>query len=335
MRQIRTLLKHYGLLAPLLIAVCVIGLLAYVASSLGVNPPLPGLMSVTDESITMAPPPTRDGLSIPALNPTLVPLVDRNQSEVALAFNVSPPPIGAYLPRAGNVNFQFPPPTLTAFAQQVSAALTAPAPPLPYVTSPPLLPTIPPVVTASPTATPSPTPTWTPTITPLPDDVKPLLLTVTAFSKPTLDPVVLTAAALPTDNPPATVSFRPGECAPSGLPVAGILTQRYSDKHSGIDLATPIGTPVISTQSGQVTWAAWNPTGYGRLVIIQNGPFITYYAHLSSFNVSRGDLIGKGSVIAFSGSSGNSSGPHVHYETRLNDIPVDPLSFSVRGYPTC
>ncbi|MEO1645530.1 MAG: M23 family metallopeptidase, partial [Chloroflexota bacterium] len=48
-----------------------------------------------------------------------------------------------------------------------------------------------------------------------------------------------------------------------------------------------------------------------------------------------GDFVGQGSIIAWSGSTGNSTGPHVHYETRLNDIPLDPLSFSSRGYPSC
>src|SRR5262249_47853807 len=102
-----------------------------------------------------------------------------------------------------------------------------------------------------------------------------------------------------------------------------------------IDIGVPLGTPVLATQSGQVTFADWSPVGYGNLVIIQNGNFITYYAHNTSFNVIIGQTVRKGSVIAFSGSTGNSSGPHVHYETRIDDVPVDPLTFESRGYPSC
>ncbi|MEL7235367.1 MAG: M23 family metallopeptidase, partial [Chloroflexota bacterium] len=70
-------------------------------------------------------------------------------------------------------------------------------------------------------------------------------------------------------------------------------------------------------------------------VILQSGAFITYYAHNTSFNVEPGQAVGKGSIIAWSGNTGNSTGPHVHYETRLNDIPVDPLTFDNRGYYSC
>lgn len=126
-----------------------------------------------------------------------------------------------------------------------------------------------------------------------------------------------------------------GGCAPAGLPVSGILTQRFHQYHSGIDLGLPSGTPVQATHSGTVTFAGWSEIGYGYLVIVQSGAFITYYAHLTSFNVSSGQSVGRFSVIGWSGSTGNSTGPHVHYETRINDAPVDPLSFEQRGYGTC
>src|SRR5262249_35497002 len=124
-------------------------------------------------------------------------------------------------------------------------------------------------------------------------------------------------------------------CAPAGLPVDGILTQRFHAGHSGVDLGVPLGTPVLATMSAQVTFADWSTIGYGYLVILQNGPYITYYAHNTSFNVSVGQFVGKGSIVSWSGSTGNSTGPHVHYETRINDVPVDPLTFESRGYPTC
>lgn len=124
-------------------------------------------------------------------------------------------------------------------------------------------------------------------------------------------------------------------CGPAGLPIAGILTQRFHNWHSGIDLGTPSGTPVQATHSGTVIFAGWSTIGYGYVVIVQSSSFITYYAHLTSFNVSAGQSVGRLSVVGWSGSTGNSTGPHVHYETRINDVPVDPLSFESRGYGTC
>lgn len=124
-------------------------------------------------------------------------------------------------------------------------------------------------------------------------------------------------------------------CAPAGLPVSGVLTQRFHAYHSGIDIGVPLGTPVYATHSGEVIFAGWSTYGYGYLVILQNGSFITYYAHLSNFNVQGGDQVGAGSLIAWSGSTGNSTGPHVHYETRIDDVPVDPLTFEDRGFGTC
>lgn len=125
------------------------------------------------------------------------------------------------------------------------------------------------------------------------------------------------------------------DCAPAGRPADGILTQRYHRYHLAIDIGVPTGTPVLATHSGQVVFSDWNSIGYGYLVILQSGAFITYYAHNSSLVVDAGDTVSKGDLIAYSGSTGNSSGPHIHYETRINDIPVDPLTFGNRGYGTC
>jgi murein DD-endopeptidase MepM/ murein hydrolase activator NlpD len=125
------------------------------------------------------------------------------------------------------------------------------------------------------------------------------------------------------------------DCAPEGYPIDGILTQRFHDGHPGIDLAAPQGMPVYATQSGEVIFAGWSEIGYGNLVAIKSGRFITYYGHNAGFNVQEGDKISRGMVIAYVGSTGNSSGPHVHYETRMDDVPVDPLTFQWRGHPVC
>ncbi|MEL6269370.1 MAG: M23 family metallopeptidase [Chloroflexota bacterium] len=126
-----------------------------------------------------------------------------------------------------------------------------------------------------------------------------------------------------------------GDCSPQGLPVDGLFTQRFHRYHLAVDIGVPRGTPVVATHSGIVVYADWSNIGYGYLVILQSGAFITYYAHNTSFNVEPGQAVGKGSIIAWSGNTGNSTGPHVHYETRLNDIPVDPLTFDNRGYYSC
>jgi murein DD-endopeptidase MepM/ murein hydrolase activator NlpD len=133
----------------------------------------------------------------------------------------------------------------------------------------------------------------------------------------------------------ALLEYAGDGCAPAGLPVSGVLTQRYHAYHTAIDIGVPIGTPVQATHSGTVVFAGWSAYGYGYLVILQNEHYITYYAHLTNFNVKGGDQVGAGSIIAWSGSTGNSTGPHVHYETRIDDVPVDPLTFEQRGLGFC
>ncbi|MEP6985057.1 MAG: M23 family metallopeptidase [Chloroflexota bacterium] len=226
------------------------------------------------------------------------------------------PPVGAYLPQSGNTRFEVmtstPSPTFTAT-------------PVPTTT---LIPVFQPTQIPLPTRTPVPSPTPLPTITPTNELVATVLAFAATVNAPTAVIVVPTVAVLK--------PVKPGtECAPSGLPVSGLLTQRYFIGHTGIDLAVPPNTPVIATQSGYVDWAEWNIYGYGNLVVIHSGHFITYYGHNTSFNVKKGDFVNKGSVIAFSGSTGHSSGPHVHYETRINDVTVDPLTFEARGYHSC
>jgi murein DD-endopeptidase MepM/ murein hydrolase activator NlpD len=169
-----------------------------------------------------------------------------------------------------------------------------------------------------------PTATFTRTRTPRPTNPRP---TAAPGTKPSETPIQ------PTNTPPPLPGI--GGCSPRGLPVHGFLTQRYHRWHSGVDLSVPLGTPVIATHSGQVTYAGWSSIGYGWLVVVQNGPFITYYAHNSSLKVEVSQNIQAGAVLALSGRSGRASGPHVHYETRIDNIPVDPLTFDKRQLATC
>lgn len=111
---------------------------------------------------------------------------------------------------------------------------------------------------------------------------------------------------------------------PAGLPVTGPISQGYQAGHSAIDIAVPSGTPVHATMSGTVTYAGWNNEGYGNLVIVKNGAYSTYYAHLEQIPVSTGQNVEAGAVIGLSGSTGHSTGPHVHYEVRVDGAPVQP-----------
>jgi murein DD-endopeptidase MepM/ murein hydrolase activator NlpD len=114
-------------------------------------------------------------------------------------------------------------------------------------------------------------------------------------------------------------------------PVHGILTSpfgwRWGRMHEGIDLAVPSGTPVVAAASGTVIVAGWMG-GYGNLVVIDHGNGIaTAYGHNTSLAVGYGQYVAQGQLISYSGSTGHSTGPHVHFEVRVNGSPVDPLGY--------
>ena len=100
-----------------------------------------------------------------------------------------------------------------------------------------------------------------------------------------------------------------------------------STNHKGVDIGTPMGTPVLAAKAGKVTWASSNG-GYGQCVIISHGKGnSTLYGHLSGYNVKVGDMVSQGQVIAYSGNTGNSTGPHLHFGIMENDGWVDPLTY--------
>lgn len=97
--------------------------------------------------------------------------------------------------------------------------------------------------------------------------------------------------------------------------------------HDGVDMAAPTGTPVYATADGVVTFAGW-ANGYGRLVKIRHAMgYETRYAHNSKLRVKVGQRVSRGDRIADMGSSGRSTGPHVHYEVRINGRPVNPMKY--------
>ena len=133
----------------------------------------------------------------------------------------------------------------------------------------------------------------------------------------------------------------PGD-VPSSLPVSGSIFCDYGKNvtcangyvyanHTGIDIPVDTGTSVHTTIAGTVVYAGADSHGYGNLVVVQNGKVQTFYAHNSTIDVSVGQFVQQGEAIAQSGSTGESTGPHVHYELRVNGTPVDPRSLSGGG----
>jgi murein DD-endopeptidase MepM/ murein hydrolase activator NlpD len=114
-------------------------------------------------------------------------------------------------------------------------------------------------------------------------------------------------------------------------PVHGVLTSgfgwRWGRMHEGIDLAVPNGTPVVAAAAGTVIVAGWMG-GYGNLVVVDHGGGIsTAYGHNTSVTVGVGQQVAQGQLIAYSGSTGHSTGPHVHFEVRINGGAVDPMGY--------
>jgi murein DD-endopeptidase MepM/ murein hydrolase activator NlpD len=114
-------------------------------------------------------------------------------------------------------------------------------------------------------------------------------------------------------------------------PVSGPVTSgfgyRWGRLHAGIDIAVPVGTAMRAADGGRVAIAGW-VGGYGNYTCIQHGGSLsTCYGHQSSISVSVGQSVSQGQVIGASGNTGNSTGPHVHFETRINGNPVDPMGY--------
>lgn len=137
----------------------------------------------------------------------------------------------------------------------------------------------------------------------------------------------------------------PERPAAAGLmsPVAGRITSRFGSRthpifrytrfHSGIDFGAGWGTPIVAAADGQVAGVGWNG-GYGRQVVIAHGGGIaTTYSHMSSFAAEPGTPVRQGQVIGYVGSSGLSTGPHLHFEVRVRGRAVDPLSVQLASRP--
>jgi murein DD-endopeptidase MepM/ murein hydrolase activator NlpD len=124
--------------------------------------------------------------------------------------------------------------------------------------------------------------------------------------------------------------IRPGSGGliwPVNGPIVSPFGMRWGRLHAGVDIAVPSGTPVHAAKSGRVLIAGW-VSGYGNYTCIGHGGGLsTCYGHQSSIGVSVGQSVSQGQVIGSSGCTGHCFGPHVHFETRINGVPVNPMGY--------
>ncbi|MFA4929313.1 MAG: peptidoglycan DD-metalloendopeptidase family protein [Patulibacter sp.] len=114
---------------------------------------------------------------------------------------------------------------------------------------------------------------------------------------------------------------------PANAPLTSPFGMRWGRLHGGVDLGVPTGTPVHAADDGTVAIAGW-VGGYGNYICIDHGGgFSTCYGHNSRLGVQVGQRVSKGQVIAASGNTGNSTGPHIHFETRVNGVQRDPMGY--------
>ena len=133
------------------------------------------------------------------------------------------------------------------------------------------------------------------------------------------------------------LSFADSSYTPSLWPVIGHITDSFGQRldpfsgegafHTGVDIASDYGAPVHVAADGVVVFVQ-NRAGYGRVVAVDHGFGITtWYAHLSAFATIAGSRVKRGQVVGYTGISGRSTGPHVHYEVRMNNAPVNPWRY--------
>lgn len=144
---------------------------------------------------------------------------------------------------------------------------------------------------------------------------------VTAYSSPIPQRAVSVPSRMPLEGAALTSGF--------GMRTHPVLGGRRA--HTGIDLAAPTGTPVYATADGVVSRADWY-SSYGLYISVEHGASMqTRYAHLSRLAVAAGDNVKKGDLIGYVGSTGRSTGPHLHYEVRVDGVAVNPIPYMVES----
>lgn len=175
------------------------------------------------------------------------------------------------------------------------------------------------------------------------------------FSRPNIEPgtwliipggtrefVTWSAPAIPRDNPGVAKVLGPGACGTVADGAVGIgafiwpANNRFlsgfdyspATNHAGIDIDGDLGDAIYAADNGVVVYAGWNNWGYGNVVVINHGNgWQTLYAHLSTYNVACGQSVWQGTVVGGFGSTGKSSGPHLHYEMMYNGTKVNPWDY--------
>jgi murein DD-endopeptidase MepM/ murein hydrolase activator NlpD len=138
-----------------------------------------------------------------------------------------------------------------------------------------------------------------------------------------LGAAIRSAQSGPTDGTPSSS----GLIWPVSGPVTSGFGMRWGRMHEGIDIAAASGTPIHAAAGGTVIWAGWLG-GYGNLVVIDHhNSLATAYGHQSAIATAVGASVSQGQVIGYVGSTGHSTGPHLHFEVRVNGTPVDPLGY--------
>jgi peptidoglycan hydrolase-like protein with peptidoglycan-binding domain len=124
-------------------------------------------------------------------------------------------------------------------------------------------------------------------------------------------------------------------------PVPGPIGDRFGAprsrkrSHTGIDFPVPFGTRIGAAAAGVTEFAGRNTGGYGKLVVVRHGLGVTtWYAHMSSISTSEGEHVSRGELLGFVGSTGHSTGPHLHFELRRDSVPIDPEPYLLRAVAT-
>ena len=245
---------------------------------------------------------------------------------------------------------------VTAFADEVAPAVTASvdttsetAPetePVPETepepsSAPTAVPAVAPTEEPSPDSQPSSAPTAAPTVTPTEEPAPEV--GAEPSSAPTAVPTTAPTAtpeAVPVEDPYVpgftVIESELGGAHAWPVPDNFTVTQGCGDQHAALDIAADTGTPVVATDDGTVTVTqTWNgivtkgdSNSYGNMVQVTHADgTVTLYAHLSEINVRQGDTVVRGQQIGRVGSTGNSSGPHLHFEVRSNGSKVDPMAY--------
>jgi lipoprotein NlpD len=150
------------------------------------------------------------------------------------------------------------------------------------------------------------------------------------------DSIAVSASVVPGAIPHPGPSGRVQALRESNLvfawPVRGPISSRFGRRggktHDGVDIRAPRGTPVTAAEAGRVIHSGGGLGDYGKVVILKHaGHYSTVYAHHDHIRVHEGEFVEKGEVIGTVGTSGNASGPHLHFEVRRDRIPDDPLSY--------